>query len=72
MSSVVGVYGKCATAASKRGVIGLTKSRLGSLRRNITANAVAPGFIATDMTGCVSDAQREAIVSRIGSGRLAS
>ena len=40
------------------------------MRRNITANAVAPGFIATDMTDALSDAQREAIVSRIGSGRL--
>ncbi len=58
-------------AASKAGVIGLTKSLARELaRRNITANAVAPGFIATDMTDALSDAQREAIVSRIGSGRL--
>ena len=57
--------------ASKAGVIGLTKSLARELaRRNITANAVAPGFIATDMTDALSDAQREAIVSRIGSGRL--
>lgn len=49
----------------------LTKSLARELaRRNITANAVAPGFIATDMTDALSDAQREAIVSRIGSGRL--
>ncbi len=58
-------------AASRAGVIGLTKSLARELaRRNITANAVAPGFIATDMTDALSDAQREAIVSRIGSGRL--
>ena len=74
MSSVVGVYGNVGQvnyAASKAGVIGLTKSLARELaRRNITANAVAPGFIATDMTDALSDAQREAIVSRIGSGRL--
>ena len=62
---------QCAYNASKAGVIGLTKSLARELaRRNITANAVAPGFIATDMTDALSDAQREAIVSRIGSGRL--
>lgn len=74
MSSVVGVYGNAGQvnyAASKAGVIGLTKSLARELAcRNITANAVAPGFIATDMTDALSDAQREAIVSRIGSGRL--
>ena len=70
MSSVVGVYGN-AGQVNKAGVIGLTKSLARELaRRNITANAVAPGFIATDMTDALSDAQREAIVSRIGSGRL--
>ena len=59
MSSVVGVYGNAGQvnyAASKAGVIGLTKS----LAREL----------ATDMTDALSDAQREAIVSRIGSGRL--
>lgn len=74
MSSVVGVYGNAGQvnyAASKAGVIGLTKSLARELaRRNITANAVAPGFIATDMTDALSDAQREAIVSRIGAGAL--
>ncbi len=74
LSSVVGVYGNAGQvnyAASKAGVIGLTKSLAKELaRRNITANAVAPGFIATDMTDALSDAQKEAIVSRIGSGRL--
>ena len=74
ISSVVGLMGNAGQAnyaASKAGVIGLTKSLARELaRRNITANAVAPGFIATDMTDALSDAQREAIVSRIGSGRL--
>lgn len=74
MSSVVGVYGNAGQvnyAASKAGVIGMTKTLAKELaRRNITANAVAPGFIATDMTDALSEAQREAIVGRIGSGRL--
>ena len=74
LSSVVGLRGNAGQvnyAATKAGVIGLTKSLARELaRRNITANAVAPGFIATDMTDALSDAQREAIVSRIGSGRL--
>ncbi len=74
MSSVVGVYGNAGQvnyAASKAGVIGMTKSLAKELaRRNITANAVAPGFIATDMTDALSEAQKAAIVDRIGSGRL--
>ena len=68
MSSVVGVAGN---AASKAGVIGLTKSIARELAaRNVTANAVAPGFIATDMTDALSEKQREAIVGRIASKRL--
>lgn len=74
LSSVVGVYGNAGQvnyAASKAGVIGMTKTLAKELaRRNITANAVAPGFIATDMTDALSDSQKEAIVGRIGSGRL--
>ena len=74
MSSVVGVYGNAGQvnyAASKAGVIGMTKTLAKELaRRNITAHAVAPGFIATDMTDALSEAQKEAIVGRIGSGRL--
>ena len=74
LSSVVGVYGNAGQvnyAASKAGVIGLTKSLAKELaKRNITANAVAPGFIATDMTDALSDSQREAITGRIGCGRL--
>lgn len=74
MSSVVGVSGNAGQAnyaASKAGVIGLTKSIARELAaRNITANAVAPGFIETDMTDALSEKQREAIVGRIASKRL--
>ena len=74
LSSVVGVAGNAGQAnyaASKAGVIGLTKSIARELAaRNITANAVAPGFIATDMTEALSEKQREAIVGRIASKRL--
>ena len=74
LSSVVGVYGNAGQsnyAASKAGVIGLTKSLAAELApRNITANAVAPGFIATAMTDALTEKQREAISGRIGAGRL--
>ncbi len=74
MSSVVGVAGNAGQAnyaASKAGVIGLTKAVAKELAgRNITANAVAPGFIETDMTDALSDKQRTAITERIASKRL--
>lgn len=74
MSSVVGVAGNAGQAnyaASKAGVIGLTKSLARELAaRNVTANAVAPGFIATDMTDALSEKQREAILGRIAAKRL--
>lgn len=74
LSSVVGVSGNAGQAnyaASKAGVIGLTKSIARELAaRNITANAVAPGFIATDMTDALSEKQREAIGERIAARRF--
>ena len=74
MSSVVGVYGNAGQvnyAASKAGVIGITKALAREVAsRGITVNAVAPGFIASDMTAALTDAQREAIAARIGCGRL--
>ena len=74
LSSVVAVYGNAGQAnyaASKGGIIGLTKSIACELApRNVTANAVAPGFIDTDMTGALSDKQRESLIEHIGSKRL--
>ena len=74
ISSVVGVTGNPGQAnyvASKAGVIGLTKSLAQELAsRNITVNAVAPGFIATPMTDVLNDKQKEAILARVPAGRL--
>lgn len=69
MSSVVGVTGnpgQANYAASKAGVIGLTKSlakELGS--RSITVNAIAPGYIETDMTDALSDKVKKTMLSHI-------
>jgi 3-oxoacyl-[acyl-carrier protein] reductase len=74
ITSVVGAAGNAGQAnyaAAKAGVAGLTRSlarELGS--RNITVNCVAPGFIGTDMTGALSDAQRQALLAQVPLGRL--
>jgi len=69
----IGNAGQAHYAASKAGLIGLTKSLARELAsRNITVNAVAPGFIATDMTGALSEQQRQAYQSQIPLGRLGS
>ncbi len=74
ITSVVGVTGNPGQAnyvASKAGVIGLTKSLAQELAsRNVTVNAVAPGFIATPMTDVLNDKQKEAILGRVPAGRL--
>lgn len=74
MSSVVGVSGNAGQAnyaASKAGVIGLTKSAARELAsRGITVNAIAPGFIETDMTDVLSDKVKEACVGQIPLGKF--
>jgi 3-oxoacyl-[acyl-carrier protein] reductase len=62
VSGMMGNAGQCNYAASKAGVIGLTKSLAKELgKRNITCNAVAPGFIQTDMTNALPEKVREQV-----------
>lgn len=74
LASVVGVVGnagQCNYSASKAGIIGFTKSVAKELAsRNIRANAVAPGFIATDMTSVLSDSVKENINAQIPLKRM--
>ena len=74
ISSVVGIAGNAGQvnyAASKAGIIGMTKAAAKELAgRNITVNAVAPGFIETAMTAVLGNEAQEAIVERIAAHRL--
>ena len=76
IGSVVGTMGNAGQtnyAAAKAGLLGFTKSlarEVGS--RGITVNAVAPGFIETDMTHVLNDEQRNGILSQVPAGRLGS
>jgi 3-oxoacyl-[acyl-carrier protein] reductase len=76
ITSVVGVMGNAGQvnyASAKAGMIGFTRALARELApRNITVNAVAPGFIDTDMTRRLADKQREALVGQIPLGRLGS
>ncbi len=76
ISSVVGIMGNAGQVnycASKAGIIGLTKSVAKELAsRGITANAVAPGFIDTEMTRAMPDTARSALMSMVPLGRAGS
>ena len=76
ISSVIGEMGnagQAAYAAAKAGLIGFTKSCAKELAsRGIRANVVTPGFIETEMTGALTDAQKEAIVRSVPLGYVGS
>lgn len=74
ITSVVGLIGNAGQsnyASSKAGIIGFTKSMAKEVAsRNITVNAIAPGFIETEMTASLNEKQREALINNIPLGRL--
>jgi len=74
VTSVVGTTGNPGQgnyAAAKAGLVGMTKSLATEIAsRNITANCVAPGFIATAMTDALSEAQKSQLLTRIPAGRM--
>jgi len=74
ITSVVGVTGNAGQSnytAAKAGMIGMFKSIAQEYaRRNVTANCIAPGFIATAMTDALNDKQRAAILEKVPAGRL--
>jgi 3-oxoacyl-[acyl-carrier protein] reductase len=76
IASVVGLTGNAGQinySAAKAGLIGMTKTVARELAsRNVRANAIAPGFIATEMTDALPDAVREAAQGQIAMGRLGS
>lgn len=76
LSSVVALRGNAGQsnyAASKAGILGLTKSAAKELAsRNITVNAIAPGFIDTDMTAAMPEKTRAAVLSTIPMGKMGS
>jgi 3-oxoacyl-[acyl-carrier protein] reductase len=76
ITSVVGLTGNAGQAnysASKAGLIGFTKAVAREVAsRGITVNAVAPGFIETDMTAAMTDKAKEAVISGIPMGRIGS
>jgi len=76
ISSIVGLIGnpgQANYAASKAGLIGLSKSAAKELApRGITVNAIAPGYIATDMTDQITDQAKENLITKIPLGRIGS
>ena len=70
VSGVAGNIGQANYAASKAGVIGLTKATAKELaQRGVTCNAIAPGFIETDMTAVLADETKDAILNSIPLGK---
>jgi len=74
VSSVVGLMGnpgQCNYAAAKAGIMGFSRSLAKEVAsRGITVNAVAPGFIATDMTDALTEEQKKAILANVPAGEL--
>jgi 3-oxoacyl-[acyl-carrier protein] reductase len=75
ITSVVGIIGNAGQAnyaASKAGVIGFTRSVAREVAsRGVTANAIAPGFVGTDMTSGLTDDQKQSILDQVPMGRYA-
>lgn len=76
ISSIVGVHGNAGQSnysSSKAGIIGLTKTLAKELAsRNVLVNAIAPGYIETEMTGKLSDNIKQKLIEQIPTGRLGS
>jgi 3-oxoacyl-[acyl-carrier protein] reductase len=76
ISSIVGIHGNAGQSnysSSKAGIIGLTKTLARELAgRNILVNAIAPGYIETEMTKKLSDRIKEKLMEQIPTGRLGS
>jgi 3-oxoacyl-[acyl-carrier protein] reductase len=71
VAGLTGNPGQTNYAASKAGIVGFTKALAKELApRNVTVNAVAPGFIDTDMTQVLADAQRQAVLEQIPAARF--
>jgi 3-oxoacyl-[acyl-carrier protein] reductase len=71
LAAVIGIYGQANYASAKAGVMALTRVTSRELaRRNITANAVAPGVVMTEMGHSIPEQQRNAMLAQIPLGRF--